>query len=69
MAKKCFTCNLALGDYNVDYMCYLIGKGKFNNKYICTNCLYNRIIGIKEKKNSYQLKLDYNYKDEFKKLR
>jgi len=36
-------CNLKVGDYNTLYMCLLIGKGKYNGKYMCANCFYNKI--------------------------
>ena len=42
-SKSCINCNLKVGDYNTHYMCLLIGKGKYNGKYICANCFYSQI--------------------------
>lgn len=53
-SHSCINCERFLGDYDVDYMCLLIGKGKYNNKYFCANCFYER---IKNKMN----KTDENY--------
>ena len=48
-SRSCFVCNLKVGDYNTHYMCLLIGKGKYNGKYMCANCFYNQITDVKKK--------------------
>tara|TARA_B110000211_G_C13834406_1_gene445009 strand:- start:132 stop:359 length:228 start_codon:yes stop_codon:yes gene_type:complete len=42
-SRKCLICQLKVGDYGIDYMCYIIGKGKYNGRYICSKCYYEKI--------------------------
>tara|TARA_B100000900_G_scaffold410475_1_gene428347 strand:- start:6894 stop:7118 length:225 start_codon:yes stop_codon:yes gene_type:complete len=58
--KKCKECDLSIGDYGLDYICHITGKGKWHNLYICPNCLYERVHVNKIKKDNYNLKVDYN---------
>ena len=37
--RKCCKCGRVYGDYGVDYICLIIGRGKYNNKYICFDCI------------------------------
>ena len=53
-SKKCIECKLSVGDYSIDYMCHITGKGKWNNVNMCAECLYDRI--NKKKKNKRILK-------------
>ena len=41
--KKCKECNLKIGDYDTNYLCLVIGKGKYNGLYYCPICFYNLI--------------------------
>ena len=43
----CCQCNISLSNYNNDYLFYVIGKGKYNNRYYCVNCL-NLLINKKD---------------------
>ena len=39
---KCNECQEVLdhkSDYGIPYLAYVIGKGKYNKKYYCMNCL------------------------------
>ena len=39
---KCNECHEVLdykSDYGIPYLAYVIGKGKYNKKYFCINCL------------------------------
>ena len=41
-APKCCECQDEIDystDYGVPYLAYIIGKGKYSNKYYCLNCL------------------------------
>ena len=58
--KKCIQCKLSIGDYGLDYICHITGKGKWNNINICPDCLYNRIDKNKNIKENLSLKVDYN---------
>ena len=46
--KKCFMCYRVYGDYGLDYICHITGKGKYNDKYICFDCIGEK--NRKEKK-------------------
>ena len=37
--RKCYKCGRVYGDYGVDHICLIIGRGKYNNKYICFDCI------------------------------
>ncbi len=54
--KKCIQCNLSIGDYGLNYICHIKGKGKLNNINICPECLYNRI--HKNKKEEFSLNFE-----------
>jgi|TARA_B110000259_G_C13984771_1_gene390002 hypothetical protein len=51
-SKKCIECKLSVGDYSIDYMCHITGKGKWNNVNMCAECLYDRINKKKKIKES-----------------
>ena len=34
---------MSIGDYGVNYMCYLIGKGKYHGTYMCCKCYYDQV--------------------------
>tara|TARA_Y100001970_G_C14243765_1_gene866574 strand:- start:3139 stop:3324 length:186 start_codon:yes stop_codon:yes gene_type:complete len=39
---KCSECQEVLdqkSDYGIQYLAYIIGKGKYNKRYYCLNCL------------------------------
>tara|TARA_B110000259_G_scaffold187621_1_gene242535 strand:- start:6626 stop:6805 length:180 start_codon:yes stop_codon:yes gene_type:complete len=46
--KACIQCSRCIGDYGLDYMCRMSGKGKWDNKNICIECLYKKIKSNKE---------------------
>jgi hypothetical protein len=41
--NKCYNCERIYGDYGLNYVCYIIGKGKYNGKYICFDCIYEKM--------------------------
>lgn len=51
--KKCFMCYRVYGDYGLDYICHITGKGKYNDKYICFDCIGEKI-EKKRKQNEYK---------------
>ncbi len=51
--KTCCKCNRTYGDYGLNYICLVIGKGKYNNRYMCFDCIYNTIDNNK-KDNKYK---------------
>jgi hypothetical protein len=52
--RKCCKCLLKIGDYNTDYLCLLIGKGKYNGLYYCPQCLYQKLeVNFSNTKNKY----------------
>lgn len=59
--RSCYKCNRGYGDYgdySLNYICLIIGKGKYNGKYMCFNCIYD----VMEKQNQKE-----NYYDTFNK--
>tara|TARA_E500000178_G_scaffold342312_1_gene387333 strand:- start:162 stop:392 length:231 start_codon:yes stop_codon:yes gene_type:complete len=59
--RSCYKCNIGYGDYgdySLNYVCLIIGKGKYNGKYMCFNCIYD----VMEKQNQKE-----NYYDTFNK--
>ena len=44
---ECCQCKIKLSQYETDYLAYVIGKGKYNNRYYCLNCL-NLLINRKD---------------------
>lgn len=46
--KICCKCDRSYGDYGLDYICLIIGKGKYNNRYICFDCIYTNINNSKQ---------------------
>ena len=58
-SKKCVKCNLKMGDYGIDYMVYVYGKGKYSGLTFCMNCLYEKISTEKKIKESNNLVVDY----------
>jgi len=62
---KCIECNRIIGDYGLDYICHITGKGKWNNINICPDCLYNRIDKNKNKRIKENLSLKVNYNENF----
>ena len=36
--RSCLKCNRDYGDYGLDYICLIVGKGKYNGQYVCFDC-------------------------------
>ena len=63
--RSCCKCNRGFGDYGdygdygLDYICLIVGKGKYNGQYMCFDCIYD----IMDKKNQKE-----NYYNTFNKI-
>tara|TARA_B100001123_G_C15013951_1_gene908705 strand:- start:568 stop:807 length:240 start_codon:yes stop_codon:yes gene_type:complete len=60
LTKKCINCERKYGDYGIDYMCYFIGKGKYDGKYMCFNCLNDKLINKIKNSDNNNLIIDYD---------
>lgn len=61
-SRKCYKCSLGVGDYGVNYICYLIGKGKYNGRYICCKCYYDQVSSeiYKKKESNKDMLIEYD---------